>query len=216
MGKQFAVFGLGSFGKSVALTLQSFGCDVIAVDNCYEKIQDIADSVSYAMCGDVTEPEFMKTIGARNLDGAVIAVSENLEAAIMATMISKEMGIFYVLVKAMDELQGKILEKVGADSIVYPEIDMGERVAKKLISTEFIDWIELSPDYSLTEKLLPKQWEGKSLAELRVREKYGINVIGILKEDKMDMALDPSKPLQPDDMLFIIGKNSDLEKFKLR
>lgn len=216
MRKQFAVFGLGSFGKSVALTLQSFGCDVIAVDNCYEKIQDIADSVSYAMCGDVTEPEFMKTIGARNLDGAVIAVSENLEAAIMATMISKEMGISYVLVKAMDELQGKILEKVGADSIVYPEIDMGERVAKKLISTEFIDWIELSPDYSLTEKLLPKQWEGKSLAELRVREKYGINVIGILKEDKMDMALDPSKPLQPDDMLFIIGKNSDLEKFKLR
>ena len=216
MGQQFAVFGLGSFGKSVALTLQSFGCDVIAVDNCYEKIQDIADSVSYAMCGDVTEPEFMKTIGARNLDGAVIAVSENLEAAIMATMISKEMGISYVLVKAMDELQGKILEKVGADSIVYPEIDMGERVAKKLISTEFIDWIELSPDYSLTEKLLPKQWEGKSLAELRVREKYGINVIGILKEDKMDMALDPSKPLQPDDMLFIIGKNSDLERFKLK
>lgn len=216
MGKQFAVFGLGSFGKSVALTLQSFGCDVIAVDNCYEKIQDIADSVSYAMCGDVTEPEFMKTIGARNLDGAVIAVSENLEAAIMATMISKEMGISYVLVKAMDEMQGKILEKIGADSIVYPEIDMGERVAKKLISTEFIDWIELSPDYSLTEKLLPKQWEGKSLAELRVREKYGINVIGILKEDKMDMALDPSKPLQPDDMLFIIGKNSDLEKFKLK
>ncbi len=216
MGKQFAVFGLGSFGKSVALTLQSFGRDVIAVDNCYEKIQDIADSVSYAMCGDVTEPEFMKTIGARNLDGAVIAVSENLEAAIMATMISKEMGISYVLVKAMDELQGKILEKVGADSIEYPEIDMGERVAKKLISTEFIDWIELSPDYSLTEKLLPKQWEGKSLAELRVREKYGINVIGILKEDKMDMALDPSKPLQPDDMLFIIGKNSDLERFKLK
>ena len=216
MGKQFAVFGLGSFGKSVALTLQSFGCDVIAVDNCYEKIQDIADSVSYAMCGDVTEPEFMKTIGARNLDGAVIAVSENLEAAIMATMISKEMGISYVLVKAMDELQGKILEKVGADSIVYPEIDMGERVAKKLISTEFIDWIELSPDYSLTEKLLPKQWEGKSLAELRVREKYGINVIGILKEDKMDMALDPSKPLQPDDMLLLSGKILDLEKFKLR
>lgn len=216
MGKQFAVFGLGSFGKSVALTLQSFGCDVIAVDNCYEKIQDIADSVSYAMCGDVTEPEFMKTIGARNLDGAVIAISENLEAAIMATMISKEMGISYVLVKAMDELQGKILEKIGADSIVYPEIDMGERVAKKLISTEFIDWIELSSDYSLTEKLIPKQWEGKSLAELRVREKFGINVIGILKEDKMDMALDPSKPLQADDMLFIIGKNSDLEKFKLK
>ena len=216
MGKQFAVFGLGSFGKSVALTLQSFGCDVIAVDNCYEKIQDIADSVSYAMCGDVTEPEFMKTIGARNLDGAVIAISENLEAAIMATMISKEMGISYVLVKAMDELQGKILEKIGADSIVYPEIDMGERVAKKLMSTEFVDWIELSPDYSLTEKLIPKQWEGKSLAELRVREKFGINVIGILMEDKMDMALDPSKPLQADDMLFIIGKNSDLEKFKLK
>ena len=125
MRKQFAVFGLGSFGWSVALTLESLGCDVLVVDKSYEKIQEIADQVSYAMRADVADPEAMQALGGRNLDGAVVAISESLEASIMATMLSKEMGIPYVLAKAQDNLQGTILEKVGADSVVYPEREMG-------------------------------------------------------------------------------------------
>lgn len=216
MKKQFAVLGLGSFGKSVALTLESFGCDVVVVDDSYEKIQEISDSVAYAMCANVTDADAMKALGARNLDGAVVAVSENMEASIMATIILKEMGIRYVLAKAKDELQGKILEKVGADAIVFPEIDMGNRVAKKLISSEFADWIELSPDYSLTERVVPKRWEGKCLSELKVREKYGVNVVGILQDGIMDVVFDPLKPLPVGCVLFIIGANSNLKELEIK
>lgn len=216
MKKQFAVLGLGSFGKSVALTLESFGCDVIVVDDSYEKIQEISDSVAYAMCADVSDAEVMSALGARNLDGAIVAVSENKEASIMATIIAKEMGIPYVLAKAKDELQGMILEKVGADAVVYPEIDMGNRVAKKLISSEFADWIELSPEYSLREKIIPKRWEGKSLSELNVRERYGVNVVGILHNETMDVVFDPLKPLPAGCILFLIGSNSNLKELEVK
>lgn len=212
MGKQFAVFGLGSFGKSVALTLESFGCDVIVVDESYEKIQEISDFVAYAMRADVTDQDAMQALGARDLDGAVVAISENLEAGIMATIISKEIGIPYVLAKAKDELHGAILEKVGADAVIYPERDMGMRVAKKLLSSTFVDWIELSPEYSMTEKLVPKQWEGKTLAQLHLREKYGVNVVGVMIEDRVDVAFDPNVPLPVDCVLIMIGANAVLEK----
>lgn len=214
MRKQFAVFGLGSFGKSVALTLESLGCDVIVVDNCYEKIQEISDSVAYAIRADASDPDAMKELGGRNLDGAVVAISEDMEAGIMATIISKEMGIPYVLAKAMTDLQGTILRKVGADEVVFPERDMGCRVAKNIISAAFTDWIELSPEYSLTEKLIPGAWVGKSLAGLRIREKYGINVVGIMKDGQVDVAFDPCEPLPEDCILIIIGSNSILEKFE--
>ena len=158
MKKQFAVLGLGTFGKSVALTLESLGCDVVAVDNSLEKVQDISDSVAYAMRADVADPEAFQELGARNLDAVVVAVSDSLEASIMATIISKEMGIPYVMAKAKDERHGAVLEKVGADCIVYPERDTGTRVAKSLVSSTFTDWIELSSEYSLTEAQMPEQW----------------------------------------------------------
>ena len=214
MRKQFAVFGLGSFGKSVALTLESFGCDVIVVDNSYEKVQEISDSVAYAIRADASDPDAMKELGGRNLDAAIVAISEDMEAGIMATIISKEMGIPYVLAKAKNDLQGTILKKVGADEVVFPERDMGCRVAKNLVSAAFTDWIELSPEYSLTEKLIPKQLVGKSLVELKIREKYGMNVVGIMKDGHVDVTFNPRNPLPEDCILIIIGANSVLEKFE--
>ena len=214
MRKQFAVFGLGSFGKSVALTLESFGCDVIVVDNSYEKVQEISDSVAYAIRADASDPDAMKELGGRNLDAAIVAISEDMEAGIMATIISKEMGIPYVLAKAKNDLQGTILKKVGADEVVFPERDMGCRVAKNLVSAAFTDWIELSPEYSLTEKLIPKQWVGKSLVELKIREKYGMNVVGLMKDGHVDVTFNPRNPLPEDCILIIIGANSVLEKFE--
>lgn len=213
MKKQFAVFGLGSFGWSVALTLESLGCDVLVVDKSYEKIQEISDQVSYAMKADVSDPEAMQALGGRNLDGAVVAVSESLEASIMATMLSKEMGIPYVLAKAQDRLQGTILEKVGADSVVYPEREMGSRVAKNLVSGTFSDWIELSSEYSMAETVIPAKWAGRSLSELKIREKYGINVVGIIQDEKVNVMFDPQEPLPVDGILIVIGANSVLEKF---
>ncbi len=213
MKKQFAVFGLGSFGWSVALTLDSLGGDVLVVDKSYEKIQEISDQVSYAMKADVSDPEAMQALGGRNLDGAVVAVSESLEASIMATMLSKEMGIPYVLAKAKDRLQGTILEKVGADSVVYPEREMGSRVAKNLVSGTFSDWIELSSEYSMAETVIPAKWAGRSLSELKIREKYGINVVGIIQDEKVNVMFDPQEPLPVDGILIVIGANSVLEKF---
>ena len=169
--------------------------------------------VSYAMRADVSDPDALQALGGRNLDGAIVAVSENLEASIMATIISKEMGIPYVLAKAKDELQGAILEKVGADAIAYPERDMGERVAKSLMSTAFTDWIELSSEYSLAEVVIPEKWIGKSLSELKIREQYGINVVGIMQGERVEVTLDPYEPLPGGAILILIGATNVLEKF---
>ena len=175
MRKQFAVLGLGSFGRSVALTLESMGCDVIVVDKSQETIQEISDRVTYAITADITEKEALSALGTRNLDGAIIGVAENLEAGIMATLLCKEIGIPMVVAKAKNKLQGTILKKVGADTVVYPEIEMGSRVAKSLLATEFTDWIELSNDYSMVEMAIPSAWVGKTLRELDIRNKYGMN-----------------------------------------
>lgn len=215
MNKQFAVLGLGSFGRSVALSLEKMGCDVMVVDDSYEKIQEISDKVSYAMKADVTDKDALQALGARNLDGAVVAVSEHPEANIMATLLCKEMGIPLVVAKAKDKLQGTILEKVGADSVVYPEIEMGGRIAKSMVANEFVDWIELSNDYSIVEIAVPRRWEGKSLAELDVRKKYGITVVGVMQGEKMDLSFDPQTPLPGNVILVLIGANKILEKIKI-
>ncbi|HIZ81273.1 MAG TPA: TrkA family potassium uptake protein [Candidatus Mediterraneibacter pullistercoris] len=213
MRKQFAVLGLGSFGWSVALTLEKMGCDVLVVDDSYEKIQEISEQVSFAVRADVTDPEALQTLGGRNLDGVVIAVSENFEASIMATLLCKDMGIPLVVAKAKDDLQGTILKKVGADSVVYPEIDMGSRVAKNLVAREFTDWIELSEDYSMVEAVVPEPWCGKCLADLKVRERFGINVVGIIINKQVDVAFDPQAPLPAEGILIMVGSNDILQKF---
>ena len=213
MNRQFAVLGLGSFGWSVALTLEKMGCDVLAVDDSFEKIQEISEQVSYAVKADVSDPEALQALGGRNLDGAVVAVSENFEASVMATMICKEMGIPKVLAKAKDTLQGTILKKVGADAVVYPEIEMGSRVAKNLVAKEFMDWIALSNDYSMVEVAVPERWVGKNLVELKVRDRFCINVVGIIVDGKVDVTPDPQDPLPGDGILIVIGSNDILEKF---
>ena len=183
----------------------------MVVDDSYEKIQEISDKVSYAMKADVTDKDALQALGARNLDGAVVAVSEHPEANIMATLLCKEMGIPLVVAKAKDKLQGTILEKVGADSVVYPEIEMGSRIAKSMVANEFVDWIELSNDYSIVEIAVPRRWEGKSLAELDVRKKYGITVVGVMQGEKMDLSFDPQTPLPGNVILVLIGANKILE-----
>ena len=189
------------------------GCDVLVMDDSYEKIQDISDKVSYAMKADVSDPDALQALGGKNLDGVVVAVSENLEAGIMATMLCKEMGIPLVVAKAKNKLQGAILKRVGADRIVYPEIEMGSRVAKSLVSREFMDWIELSNDYSMVEIAVPDKWVGRTLVDINVRERLGINVVGIIINGKIDVTLDPQKPLPEGGILIVIGANDVLEKF---
>lgn len=214
MKKQYAVLGLGKFGYSVAVTLENLGCDVIVVDNNAEKVQNIADRVSFAMRADISEANVMESLGAKNLDGAIIGVSENLEASIMATIGAKEIGIPYVIAKAQNELHATILKKVGADVIVFPEKEMGSRIAKSLVSTNFADWIELSADYSMVEIEVPEKWVGKSLLDLNVRQRYNINVVGLIENDVVEVSLNPNTAISARAILILVGSNKALQKFK--
>lgn len=209
--KSYAVIGLGQFGMSVAETLAESDCDVLAIDAREENIQEIADKVTYAVRADVREPEVLRTLGVQNVDVAVIAVAENMEASIMATMQAKELGVPYVLVKAMNALHGKILEKIGADRVIYPEQSMGLRVARNLMSGGFLDVFELSTEFSMAEFPVPAEWVGKSLQELQLRESHDINIIAIKVGDDVEINLDPVKPLEADWHLMAIGKNKVLE-----
>lgn len=213
MRKQYAVFGLGSFGESVAVTLQELGCEVVVVDNHMERIEDISPYVSYAVQADIEDPEVIRSLGARNLDGVVVAVADDMEASIMATLVSKEIGVPYVLAKAKNELHAKVLKKIGADSIIFPEKEIGQSVARNLVSGEFVDWISLSPDYSITEIQVPEKWIGKSLSEIDVRRTRDVNVVGVRIGEKIQVTIDPEEPLQKEMMLIMIGSNEALEKF---
>lgn len=179
MKKQFAVFGLGSFGESIALELQKLGCEVVAVDKDMERVKGIADSVSYAMQADIGDP-VLSDLSARGIWMAfVIAEAESLEASIMATLVCKEIGVPNVIAKAKNERHATVLKKIGADSIIFPEKEMGIRMAKNLMSASFTDWIALSPDYSIVETPMPVKRCGKTLQELDVRRNYEVNVVGI-------------------------------------
>lgn len=212
MKKQFAVFGLGSFGESVAVTLQQLGCEVVAVDNHMEHVQEISEQVSYAIKADAGDPEVIKSLGTRNLDGVVVAVADDMEASVMATLVSKEIGVPYVIAKAKNELHATILKKIGADAVIFPEMEMGVRVAKTLMSSNFADWIALSPDYSIIEIGTPKEWVGKSLQQLNVRRSHDVNVVGIKIGEDVEVNPDPERILQEDMTLIIIGSNYALEK----
>ena len=211
MKKQYAVFGLGSFGESVAIALQGLGCEVIVVDDDMERIEDIANSVSYAMKADFGDPDVVRSLGTKNLDGVVVAVADNMEASIMATLVCKEIGVPYVISKAKNDLHATVLKKIGADAIIFPEKEMGVRLAKNLMSANFADWIALSPDYSLVETVIPRGWIGKSLQDLDVRRKYGINVVGIKVGEDIEVNPNPETALEDGMVMILVGANKDLE-----
>ena len=212
MKKQFVVLGLGSFGASVAVTLQKLGCDVVAVDQDMERIDDIADKVTYAMQADIGNPELLESLGSKNYDGIVVASSENLEGSILATLAAKEMGIPYILCKAQNERCAQVLRKVGADAVVFPEEEMGRKIAKNLLSANLADWIELSPDYSIVETSVPKRWIGRTLKELDVRRTYGVNVAGVKEGNQVEITPDPDMRLKEGMILMLIGSNEALDK----
>ena len=211
MKKQYAVFGLGSFGMSVAVTLQQLGCDVIAVDQDAERVKDVADLVTYAMQADIGDPDVIRALEPRNLDGIIISAADNMEASILATLSAKEINIPYVLCKARDDMHAQVLRKIGADAIVFPEEEMGKKVAKSLVSANLTDWIALSPDYSILETAIPKAWVGKTLRELDVRKVYDVNVAAIKEEEKVEINPDPDMPLREGMIVVLIGADKSLE-----
>lgn len=211
--REFAVFGLGKFGISVAETLAKNGCQVLVVDSNEEKIQEISDVVTYAVKADITDIDVIRTLGISNVDVAIIAIADDLEASIMATIVAKEAGVPYIIAKVQSEVHATVLKKVGADEIIFPERAMGARVARNLMEGNFVDIADLSSDFSIIEVDLPKEWNGKSLRDLNLRDRLGINIIAMKKGKDVLVNLQPDDELQEDCKLIIIGENSALAKF---
>ena len=212
--KQFVVIGLGRFGSSVACNLAESGYDVLAIDVDEERVQNIMDTVTHAVEADATDEKALNSLGVSNFDVGVVSIGNNIHASILATLILKEMGVPYVVTKAIDDLHGKVVTRVGADRVVYPEQDMGTRIARNLISTNVLDYIEFAPDYSVIEIIPPEKMIGKSLAELDLRSKYNVNVMAIKRGEHMNMAPGAEDKILENDIIIIMGKNEYLDRVK--
>lgn len=212
--KQFVVFGLGRFGRSVSTALAEAGYEVMAVDSCEECIQEIAPFVTHAVRADVTDIDTLKALGIRNFDVAVVAIGKDMQASIMITLLLKEMGLPYVVAKASTEIHQRVLEKLGADRIILPEQEMGKRIAASLISGNIIDYIQLSQDYSIMEISILKEWAGYTLKELDVRANFGINIIAVENGDHISVSPGPDYILSPNDTLVVVGKNNVIQELE--
>lgn len=214
--KSFAIIGMGRFGESVAKTLMELGNEVLAIDKSPERIQEISEFVTHAVEADVMDESTLKELGLRNFDVVIVSIGSDIEASIMATLIAKEMGVKKVIAKAQAELHGKVLKKIGADKVVFPERDMGARVAHNLTSSNILDYIELSPDFSILEITTLKPWVGKSLKELRLRNKYGVNIIAIKNGSNVNISPSPDDILEDDDTVVMIGDAKDIKKVEVK
>lgn len=209
MDKNVIVLGLGRFGYAVATKLFEKGVYVTAVDSNYKKVEKIANFVSSAAQGDITEEVAMKSLGINNYDVAIIATGTDIEASIEATLICKDSGVDKVIAKATSQSHARILKKIGADQIVYPELDTGERLARSLAGSNLLELVQFSNDFSLIEIKAHEDWIGKSLIELDFRKSYKMNVVAFERDGKMLMDIDPNTDIRKDDVLVLIGDNEN-------
>lgn len=214
INKNYAVFGLGRYGSSVAKELVNNGAEVLAVDIDEEVIDDIINEVPVCKCADITDPDVIKNLGISNMDVVIIAMATNLEASVMATTLCKEVGVPIVVVKCANEMHQKILLRVGADKVVIPEYESGVRLAKNLLSSGFVDIIDLSDDIAMVEFSVRPDWVSKSLVELNLRKKYSMNVVAIRQNGDVSIEVNPEMPLTADMQLIIVADTNKLKKLK--
>ena len=206
--KQYLVIGCGRFGSSVAKKMCQLGNEVMVIDKDEDSINNIAELVTHTAIVDVTEERDLKSIGLGNFEVVIVAISSDIRASIMATVMAKEMGVPKVVCKAKDELQAKVLYKIGADKVVFPERDMGIRLAYNLASENILDQINLDPEYSIMEIVTPQNWVGKTIIELNLRSKYDITVLAVKTQSGLKVMPSPNYKMQEKNILIIIG-NTD-------
>ncbi len=212
--KSFLVIGLGRFGRAVACELGSLGQEVLALDNSEENVQHIADSVTQAICGDAQDESVLASLGVSNFDCCVVAIGTDIEASILITVMLKELGAKQVVCKALSALHARVLERVGADRVIQPEKEMGQRLAQHLGRANVIDYIGVSDDFSILEIKTPRSGVGKSLGQLGVRAKYDINVLAIRHGEggAVDVTPRPDDRIGENDLLLILGTNDKVDK----
>lgn len=213
--EEFAVIGIGRFGFSLATTLYKLGYEVIAIDIDEEKVEDIAEEVTYSVQADATDENALRSIGLRNVDVVVVATASDLQSSILATLNAKELGIKKVYAKAMNQQHSKVLHKIGADRVFSPERDMGVRVAHNLVSSNIFEIIELDPEHSIIEINALKSWSNNTLEKLDFRAKYGLNIIAIKRGDEFNISPTASDVVKENDILVVVGSNRDIDKLKM-
>lgn len=214
MKKTYAVFGLGRYGIAVARELVSHGMEVIAVDSEERIVNMAADELPICKCADITDSEVIRQLGISNVDVVIIAMANNLEASVMAVTFCKEIGVKTVIAKCANEMHQKILTRVGADKVVFPENESGIRLARNLLSSGFVDMVSLARNVSMIELDVKPEWAGKNLIQLNLRKKYSINVVAIRREDMVSVDIDPNAPLRGDDKLIVIANTEKLSKLR--
>lgn len=210
MKKQFLVIGLGRFGSSLTRTLIENGHEVLAVDKNEQLVQEIASIATHALQADCTDESVLRELGASNFTHAIVAIGDDLQASILTTLLLKDLKVPKVTAKARNEMHGNVLNKIGADHVIYPERDMGIRLGNQLSSDNLIDYIELSPDYNLAEILAPPAMNGLSLMDLNIRAKYGCTIMAIKTGTNINVSPRAEDSIHTGDILLIIGSNDDI------
>ena len=210
--KQYLVLGLGRFGTSVARTLCELGQEVLAVDSDQQLVDDIAPFVTQAVQLDATDEAALGSLGITNFDAAIVSIGANTRDSILVSVLLKEMGVPYLVAKANDELHAKVLRKIGADRVVFPERDMGARLARSIITPNVLELMDLSDDYQIIEIRLPQKWEGQTIIGVNVRRKYGVSILAIHRNDRFLVAPAADMQFEASDTLLVMGKKSDIEE----
>ena len=210
--KSYIVIGLGRFGSQVPRELCRQGCEVLAMDISSELVSQVANDVTHAVVGDGQDKEVLRALGAREFDCGIIAIGDDLAASVLVTMNLKELGVPQVICKAHDETHRRVLEKLGADRVVIPEQEQAARLARSLSSHNVLDYIELSEEYGIIETPSPATWKGKSLRELNVRAKLGVNILAIRRGGRINVSPGADFTFEENDILVVLGDSAALKK----
>ncbi|MEB5757552.1 potassium channel family protein [Mammaliicoccus sciuri] len=214
MSREYVVIGLGRFGGSIVRELNALDMDVMAIDADEARVNEFSDIATHAVIADTTDEAVMKSLGIRNFDHVIVAIGENIQASTLTTLILKELGVKKVTAKAQNDYHAKILNKIGADTVVHPERDMGRRIAHNVASASVLDYLELSDEYSIVEIKAGERLAGSSILDLDVRANYGINIIAVKRGKDIIVAPDPNENIEFHDILIVIGHDNDLNRFE--
>ena len=213
--RTYVVIGLGRFGTAVATELCRLGHEVLAIDESEDRVQSISSQVTHAVAGDARDPAVLRALGVRNYNCAIVAVADDVGNSALITMNLKELGVRQVIAKAQSHVHQKVLQKIGADKVVFPEHEMGMKLAQNLSSSNILNFIELSDDFGIVELAVPKAWVGQSLRGLDVRAKYRVNIIAIRRGgDEHDLEVAPGADyvLAAGDVVVTLGRNEYIDR----
>ncbi|MFC0015874.1 MULTISPECIES: TrkA family potassium uptake protein [Allobacillus] len=214
MKKLYGVIGLGRFGGSVCLELAREGFEVLALDRDEDRVNEFKDIATHAVIGDSMDEQTLIDLGFKNIDHVIVAIGDNVHASILTTLILEELGIKRITVKAQNDYHEKILNKIGADHVVHPERDMGKRIAHSIVSSNILDYIELSDEYSVVEVKVGSKMNDKTIQELDVRARFGCNIVAIKRGKDVNVSPMADEILKLGDILIVIGSDKDISRFE--